>query len=432
MRGRLLYLFVFAAAVLDGQQEKADPASPPARITTPAEVQEEIESASPPLLNALSWPHRKVSAGMERGLVKFEKYKVRERAQDAMARLRARGITPKFGGSGEGSGFGGGAIYDLGFGESHNLRFLGLLTFKNYQEGGIQWSSRFRSNVVFVESSYQWRPQENYYGQGHNTWRTWRTNYALRQGWSGLRWEGYAHRRIRLGALQRGAWMTASEGRNEALPVITDLFTELPGYRSETRLSSTGFYVDVDGLRDEYRMGGAIHTGATYNQSVAGGNLSYFSIEAQAEGRTPVKPGNSVLVGLANLQLNRARGGSDRIPFYLQPHIGGSSTLRGYQLDRFYGPGLIMASLEYRVRIHPNIQFYPFFDEGQIFSRTSDLSWLDWHRNYGFGFRLQSARGNIMTFEFGWGGEGTQFHLLFGSREQPPLRGPMRSGVYRR
>ena len=48
------------------------------------------------------------------------------------------------------------------------------------------------------------------------------------------------------------------------------------------------------------------------------------------------------------------------------------------------------------------------------------------------GFRLRNQQGVFMTMEFGWGGEGTQFHLLFGSRERPPLRGPVRYGVYKR
>jgi OOP family OmpA-OmpF porin len=45
---------------------------------------------------------------------------------------------------------------------------------------------------------------------------------------------------------------------------------------------------------------------------------------------------------------------------------------------------------------------------------------------YGVGLRLRSARGPFLRIELGWGGEGTQVHVVFGDREQPPLRGPVR------
>ncbi|NWG13018.1 MAG: hypothetical protein HXY20_05725, partial [Acidobacteria bacterium] len=47
-------------------------------------------------------------------------------------------------------------------------------------------------------------------------------------------------------------------------------------------------------------------------------------------------------------------------PFYLLPHIGGSSTLRGFNLDRFYGKSILLFSLEYRYRLHPNYQTFLF------------------------------------------------------------------------
>jgi outer membrane translocation and assembly module TamA len=152
------------------------------------------------------------------------------------------------------------------------------------------------------------------------------------------------------------------------------------------------------------------------------------------EGRLPIAAERSAFVGQANLEFNRRSGGSDPIPFYLLPHIGGSSTLRGFRLDRFTGANLFLLSLEYRYRLHPNIQAIPFFDEGQIFDRTADLSWLNWHRNYGLGFRYRAgaAKGTVVRLEFGRSSEGFQFHLSFGDRSQPPLSGPIHWGAYKR
>jgi hypothetical protein len=96
------------------------------------------------------------------------------------------------------------------------------------------------------------------------------------------------------------------------------------------------------------------------------------------------------------------------------------------------GRSVAFLTLEYRYRLHPNIQAVPFFDEGQIFDRTADLEWTNWHRNYGFGFRFRLAGKTLLRIEYGRSSEGGQFHLIFGDRERPPLRGPIRYGAYKR
>ncbi len=429
-RGSVAYL-AFVAQLLCasalGLQGQSDD-----RIATPGEIRNAVKPSSLTLLRAVSYPHRRITGEMERGLVAFQRGRVRERLYLMLDRWRKRGVIPKFGGMGEGSGFGGGLIYQFHPAEKHTIQTMALVTLSRYQELEASWSSVLPASRLYLEASYQWRPRENYYGQGHASLQANHTSFALRQSWTGLRYEVNPRKRFRLGALSRWEWVTATQGENYLYPPITSYFPALPGFRQETRLNSTGAYLDLDGLREEYQLGGAAHLGASYQQSFGGAGVRYFALDMQLEGRTPIKLRNSVLVGQANFQMNRERGGSDPIPFYLQPRIGGATSLRGYPLDRFYGRSLALLTLEYRIRVHPNIQFYPLFDEGQIFDRTSDLSWLNWHRTYGFGFRVRSATATALRVELGWGGEGTQLHIVFGDRVQPPMRSAIRYGGYRR
>jgi hypothetical protein len=417
------------------EQKTQDPGSTlpdEARITTPVEVRNAIHPTSLFPLRVISYPHRKITGGMESGLVYAEEHKVRERYQAWINHLRSYGVILRFGGMGEGSGFGGGASYFRQVRERHKLQLLGLLTFRAYQELDFQWSSALGPSQLFWEASYQWRPQENYYGPGHDSQRQLHANFALRQSWAGIRWELRPAKHFRWGILYKQAWITALPGKNSLFPPVHELFGSLPGYGSLTHLQSPGIYFDMNYLRSEYLWGGAAHWGASYQQGLGSSQLQYAAYETQLEGRAPIVKGSSVLVGEANFQLTREGSGSDPVPFYLLPHIGGSSTLRGYPLDRFYGRNLALLSLEYRIRIHPNFQTLLFFDEGQVFNRTADLSWLNWHRNYGFGFRVWSVNGVVMRLEFGWSTEGFQAHLTWGNRERPPLRDPIRYGGYKR
>jgi hypothetical protein len=424
---------VAVLGVLVGPTSPAQQLAEGSRITTPEEIREKTR---PPLLapvEVLSWPFHKLSSGAERGFIAFESHKIRERASLWTEELRRHGVEARFGGSGEGAGFGGGGTYTINAGKSNRLQLLGLETFKNYQEVGIQWMSATPAGSVIAESSYQWRPDENFYGLGHNSARDKHSMFALRQTWAGLRWEYQVKRRVTWGALYRTAWISALPGGNPHFSPPNAFFSNLSGYGTQTRLGSAGIYFDMNGIRSEYQLGGATHFGASYQHGLGGSRLSYFAYEAQLEGRLPVSRESSAFVGQANFELTRERHDSSPIPFYMLPHIGGSSTLRGFALDRFYGRNLALLSLEYRYRIHPFVQVIPFFDEGQIFDRTADLSWLNWHRNYGLGFRFRSAAGaTFLRVEYGRSSEGSEIHIVFGDRERPPLLGPLRYGAYKR
>jgi len=429
----LIFCFSLTArAAPSGQvmEQKQEPA-PEERIVTPEEVDRAVHPNRTLPLRILFYPHRVVSSGMEKGLVSFESHHMRERIQLGKQYLLDRGIIPLFGGLGEGAGFGGGAIYRLYDRENHGLQFLGRASFKGYQEAELQWKASAKRLELSTEASYQWRPQENFYGLGHDSNRLQRTDFALRQTWVGARIQVQPTDFFQLGSCYKHAWLSTRAGTNPAFSSPDDFFSELPGYGRQIRLRSIGLYSDLISIPRDYDWGGAAHVGASYQRGV-GNRVRYFSYEAQLEGRLPVIRDRSALVGQASIELNRERHGSEPLPFFLQPHIGGSSTLRGYPLDRFYGRNLALLTLEYRYALHPNLHTAFFFDEGQIFNRSSELSWLNWHRTYGLGFRLKSGRGSVLGIELGRSGEGWSMHITFGDRERRPLSTPVRFGKYRR
>jgi len=158
---------------------------------------------------------------MERGFIAFERHRVRERMNLWTEELRHHGVEVRLGGSGEGAGFGGGGTYTYRAGKSNRLQFLGLETTKDYQEFGIQWRSATPAGSVIAESSYQWRPDENFYGIGHNSVRNKHSMFALRQTWASLRWEYQVKGRVRWGALYRAAWISALRGATRTLALPT-------------------------------------------------------------------------------------------------------------------------------------------------------------------------------------------------------------------
>ena len=174
-----------------------------------------------------------------------------------------------------------------------------------------------------------------------------------------------------------------------------------------------------------------MHAGASWQDSYGETNIRYARLKGRFEGWLPISPKRSYLIAQASTDLTREDSGTETVPFYLYPRIGGSATLRGFPLDRFYGRNMLFATIEYRWAIHPTIQAAIFLDEGQIFQHTRDLNWTNWNRNYGFGFRFLGRTGTLARLEFATGSEGFSFHISFGDRMEPRLGGPVRYPLYR-
>jgi hypothetical protein len=237
---------------------------------------------------------------------------------------------------------------------------------------------------------------------------------------------------LRWGVENRWISAKALPGQNPLTPSTPDVFPNLPGFGNLIRLYSTGAYVNADFSEGEYGWTGRAHIGSSYQHGLGDSNLRYFTNEGELEGRMPVRSGQSAFVGNIALNVNHENSGSDPIPFYMRPHIGGASTLRGFALDRFYGKNLMTLSLDYRYRLHPNFEASIFHDAGQIFDRAGELTWFNWHRNYGVSLRFHSNYRTVLRIEYGYSSEGSMIHLSFGDRAPQPMGGAVRYGTYRR
>jgi len=100
--------------------------------------------------------------------------------------------------------------------------------------------------------------------------------------------------------------------------------------------------------------------------------------------------------------------GTQQVPFYLQPTLGGPDTLRGYRFDRFYGNNSTMASAEYYWDASPILRMVAFADGGKVFN-----SWNQWNfhaiqTDVGFGFRFHGQFRNVFSLDTGFSHEGFQ------------------------
>jgi hemolysin activation/secretion protein len=125
-----------------------------------------------------------------------------------------------------------------------------------------------------------------------------------------------------------------------------------------------------------------------------------------------------VLAFRAMTQLSWADAGH-RIPFYMQPTLGGSDDLRGFRPYRFYDNNMVLLNGEYRWEVAPALDMALFVDAGKVFSRPGDISLSKLEKAGGLGFRFKNRDGVVVRLDAGVSNEGVQVWFKF----SPPFVG---------
>ena len=105
--------------------------------------------------------------------------------------------------------------------------------------------------------------------------------------------------------------------------------------------------------------------------------------------------------------------GASRVPFYMQPVLGGSDDLRGFLPYRFYGDNLIVANVEYRWESFTGLDMALFFDAGKVTDDRSELNFNDLETSFGLGFRFNVNNSTFIRLDAGYSREGIQIWFKF-------------------
>jgi len=140
-------------------------------------------------------------------------------------------------------------------------------------------------------------------------------------------------------------------------------------------------------------------------------NLSQYSflrLDLDAEQYIPLFNHTRVIALHGASSLTTTNNGQ-RVPFYVQPTLGGPNTLRGYRYNRFYGDNSVMVNAEYRWFCSPILEMAVFADGGKVFNRWEQWNFHNLESDVGFSVRLKgrSAR-TVFSFDTGFSHEGFQ------------------------
>jgi hypothetical protein len=250
-----------------------------------------------------------------------------------------------------------------------------------------------------------------YYGPGADSEKTGRSNFRLEDTNLELRPGFRPMRGMRVGAI--GSYLMVNVGPGHASQYIS---TEQQfgsgvahGIDKQANFLRGGGFVEFD-WRDSASKptsGGRYFAQYVRFLDRDSTNSSFFRLDLAATQHVSLFNRTRVITIRAASSLTDTRS-SQRVPFYLQPTLGGSDSLRGYRPWRFYGDNSMLVSGEHRWELSPILDLVAFADSGKVFDRWSQWNLHSLESDVGFGFRLRYRTNTLFSFDTGFSHEGFQ------------------------
>jgi outer membrane protein assembly factor BamA len=322
--------------------------------------------------------------------------------------------------TGSGVGFGGGWRHDL-FDRHARVELEAGMTFKNYQllRADFSLPRLFEERVeVGVEAYYVNQPQDDFYGLGVDSLETNRTNFLYRgtdlQARAIYKPREWANVGVRIGRLSP----SIRSGKDSNYPSIEQVFSDAtaPGLLRQPDFSYTEGFVDID-FRDEpgnARAGGRYaFSNRLWRDDVQEGPFDFNSWDFLAQHYFPIFDKKRVFAAQLLLASTNADPGDD-VPFYFQPTIGGSKSVRSIDDFRLRDRNALQFNFEYRWEAFGAMDMALFTDWGKVGRRFEDLDFSDMKRAYGIGFRFKTASAVFFRIDLAaGGGDGFKYHFKF-------------------
>jgi hypothetical protein len=261
-------------------------------------------------------------------------------------------------------------------------------------------------------------PHVDYYGPGPNSAKTGRSGYLLEetsvQAAPGIR----PFRHFAIGGMGRFLAVNVSHGRDQEFVSTDKIYTEqtTPGIQFQSNFLQGGGFAEYD-WRDNPggpRSGGLYRAEFSEYSDLTFNRYSFSRANFEVQQYIPLFNQRRVIALRGLLEASDAHAGS-RVPFYLQPTLGGADDLRGYRAYRFYDNNAIILNGEYRWEVFSGLDMALFMDAGRVYHDWRNLTLADMREDWGFGFRFNVRNNVFMRLDTGFSSEGFQVWLKFGN-----------------
>jgi outer membrane protein assembly factor BamA len=278
-----------------------------------------------------------------------------------------------------------------------------VVTYKMYQSAGVHLNIPFVSGQgmdLDVFGDYLSRPSDFFTGLGNQTEASNGSRFrtVTRSAGAGLNIRFRPTWLLRLETGMRNVGVTDPRKGPDMQLVFRD--SDIPGKMTGGSMNVYGASIQRNTLDDPNwaASGGLQRFEAGLVEGQKGGDYAYWRYRLDVEQALPLSEDRRKVIALrAAVETNRNKGGST-VPFFDMATIGGSSSLRGYQTNRFTDRSAMTVSAEYRYRIWRYFDWGFFVDGGQVAPEIGNFAMDNFHMGYGVRLfaRSEKRRGIIV------------------------------------
>jgi outer membrane protein assembly factor BamA len=259
-------------------------------------------------------------------------------------------------------------------------------------------------------------PQMQYYGPGPDSNKGARSNYRLEDTSYDFETGIRPFRNMNLGVTGGYLQVNVGPGTNTRYISTERIFNEFttPGITQQSDFLRGGVFAQYD-FRDNVggpRRGGNYFAEFSYYDDRDLGRHDHRRLHMEAQQYIPFFNERRVIALRAASTLTYANRGQ-RVPFYLQPVIGGGDTVRGYRPFRFHDDNSILLNGEYRWEVFSGMDMAIFADAGKVFRNKRQWNLHDLESSVGVGLRFNVRNDVFMRLDSGFSHEGFQVWVKF-------------------
>ena len=320
---------------------------------------------------------------------------------------------------GAGTGLGGGYRHDL-FDRHARVLAEGGITLRRYSvlraDFSLPYLARERAEVG-IEVTHRHNPQEDFYGVGPDSLEANRTNFRLDTtavlGRALVKPRKWFSTGIHAGRVSP----SVGRGTDSRYPSLEGRLGEdgLVGFTEQPDFRYTDAFATVD-YRDHSgnaRSGGYYSFTLRSYADLDADRYSFRRLDLHAQQFFPIFDKKRVFAVQGRVITSSADDGQV-VPFYFQPTLGGSTTLRSVSEDRFRDDNLLYLNAEYRWEAFSAMDMALFADFGKVAPDAGDLDLTDLTHAYGIGVRFNTYKNVFLRIDIGTGaGEGVQYFFKF-------------------
>ena len=270
---------------------------------------------------------------------------------------------------------------------------------------------------VGVETSYRHQPQDDFYGLGLTTQRSDRVNYRFRasglEGRAVLEPTDWLNAGLRVGRMD----VSIGTGTDDRFPSIEDRFVEAsaPGLAEQPNYVYTDLFATLDTRDQPGNARDGVYAGVLWRRhhDLDLQRYGFDSVEVDVQHFLPIYDKKRVFAARFRLMTTTARDG-DEVPFFFQPTIGGSESLRSSVDFRYRERNAAVVNFEYRWEAFSGLDMALFSDFATVSPDFTGLEFADVRGAYGIGFRFNTYKAVFLRFDIAAGGsEGIRTFLKF-------------------